>query len=210
MNHLTQSFSTRCPCVSLTSEINRYLLSLTVPQLKNVGAFFVLTFIVCLPIQFQSLCCKCFAKIAENDDLKNMMLEKACMEYNSIMAECLLLLGADINKKTKTNSLIYQVIHGDIYIILLLKNLCFWVPYCCHVNIYSAEHKEQRGCSHMPTSASCYMWPPLNLIFFFCEAICISTSLFWFSVEVFNCLREPHSMKRIRKCSVLLVELSGW
>lgn len=115
MNHLTQSFSTRCPCVSLTSEINRYLLSLTVPQLKNVGAFFVLTFIVCLPIQFQSLCCKCFAKIAENDDLKNMMLEKACMEYNSIMAECLLLLGADINKKTKTNSLIYQVINGDIY-----------------------------------------------------------------------------------------------
>ncbi|NXK72194.1 LRRK2 kinase, partial [Amazona guildingii] len=59
--------------------------------------------------QFQSLCCKCFAKIAENDDLKNMMLEKACTEYNSIMAECLLLLGADINKKTKTNSLIYQV-----------------------------------------------------------------------------------------------------
>ncbi|KFP00259.1 Leucine-rich repeat serine/threonine-protein kinase 2, partial [Calypte anna] len=59
--------------------------------------------------QFQSLCCKCFAKIAENDDLKNMMLEKACNEYNSIMAECLLLLGADINKKTKTNSLIYQV-----------------------------------------------------------------------------------------------------
>ncbi|KAM9245877.1 leucine-rich repeat serine/threonine-protein kinase 2 [Leptosomus discolor] len=59
--------------------------------------------------QFQSLCCKCFAKIAENDDLKNMMLEKACIEYNSIMAECLLLLGADVNKKTKTNSLIYQV-----------------------------------------------------------------------------------------------------
>uniref|UniRef100_A0A803VB99 Leucine rich repeat kinase 2 n=1 Tax=Ficedula albicollis TaxID=59894 RepID=A0A803VB99_FICAL len=59
--------------------------------------------------QFQSLCCKCFAKIAENDDLKNTMLEKACMECNSIMAECLLLLGADINKKTKTNSLIYQV-----------------------------------------------------------------------------------------------------
>uniref|UniRef100_A0A8C3L363 Leucine rich repeat kinase 2 n=2 Tax=Chrysolophus pictus TaxID=9089 RepID=A0A8C3L363_CHRPC len=59
--------------------------------------------------QFQSLCCKCFAKIAENDDLKNMMLEKACVEYNSIMAECLLLLGADINKKTKTSSLIYQV-----------------------------------------------------------------------------------------------------
>ncbi|XP_062438422.1 leucine-rich repeat serine/threonine-protein kinase 2 isoform X2 [Rhea pennata] len=59
--------------------------------------------------QFQGLCCKCFAKIAENDDLKNTMLEKACNEYNSVMAECLLLLGADINKKTKTNSLICQV-----------------------------------------------------------------------------------------------------
>ncbi|XP_062990196.1 leucine-rich repeat serine/threonine-protein kinase 2 [Elgaria multicarinata webbii] len=59
--------------------------------------------------QFQSLCCKCFAKIADNDDLKNLMLEKACAEYNSIMAECLLLLGADVNKKTKANSLIYQV-----------------------------------------------------------------------------------------------------
>uniref|UniRef100_A0A674J0C0 non-specific serine/threonine protein kinase n=1 Tax=Terrapene triunguis TaxID=2587831 RepID=A0A674J0C0_9SAUR len=59
--------------------------------------------------QFQSMCCKCFAKIANNDDLKNMMLEKACAEYNSIMAECLLLLGADVNKNTKTSSLIYQV-----------------------------------------------------------------------------------------------------
>ncbi|XP_061496325.1 leucine-rich repeat serine/threonine-protein kinase 2 isoform X2 [Rhineura floridana] len=59
--------------------------------------------------QFQSLCCKCFAKIADNDDLKNLMLEKACAEYNCIMAECLLLLGADVNKKTKANSLIYQV-----------------------------------------------------------------------------------------------------
>lgn len=94
---------------------------LTAPQLKNFGAFFVLTLIVCLPIQFQSLCCKCFAKIAENDDLKNMMLEKACIEYNSIMAECLLLLGADINKKTKTNSLIYQVIYGDTYSFIALK-----------------------------------------------------------------------------------------
>ncbi|XP_075783504.1 leucine-rich repeat serine/threonine-protein kinase 2 isoform X2 [Pelodiscus sinensis] len=59
--------------------------------------------------QFQSLCCKCFAKIANHDDLKNLMLEKACADYNSIMAECLLLLGADVNKKTKTSSLIYQV-----------------------------------------------------------------------------------------------------
>ncbi|XP_060100725.1 leucine-rich repeat serine/threonine-protein kinase 2 isoform X2 [Heteronotia binoei] len=59
--------------------------------------------------QFQSLCCKCFAKIADDDDLKNLMLEKACVENNIIMSECLLLLGADLNKKTKTNALIYQV-----------------------------------------------------------------------------------------------------
>uniref|UniRef100_A0A8C3HAZ0 Leucine rich repeat kinase 2 n=1 Tax=Chrysemys picta bellii TaxID=8478 RepID=A0A8C3HAZ0_CHRPI len=65
--------------------------------------------VVEIQIHFQSLCCKCFAKIANNDDLKNVMLEKACAEYNSIMAECLLLLGADVNKNTKTSSLIYQV-----------------------------------------------------------------------------------------------------
>ncbi|KAJ6666293.1 hypothetical protein lerEdw1_000565 [Lerista edwardsae] len=59
--------------------------------------------------QFQSLCCKCFARIADNDDLKDLMLEKACAEYNSVMAGCLLLLGADVNKKTKADSLIFQV-----------------------------------------------------------------------------------------------------
>lgn len=37
------------------------------------------------------------------------MLEKACAEYNSVLVGCLLLLGADVNKKTKANSLIYQV-----------------------------------------------------------------------------------------------------
>lgn len=95
---------------------------LTAPHLEKCWCFSCPNF-DCVPIQFQSLCCKCFAKIAENDDLKNMMLEKACVEYNSIMAECLLLLGADINKKTKTSSLIYQVIYENICRFVALKFL---------------------------------------------------------------------------------------
>lgn len=162
---------------------------------EKCWCFFVLTFIVCLPIQFQSLCCKCFAKIAENDDLKNTMLEKACMEYNSIMAECLLLLGADINKKTKTNSLIYQVRHGNIYTILLFKSLCFWVPFCCPVNIYLAEHREQRGCSHMPTSASCSLWPPLNWIIFLSDMH-----------KHFFILVQRHSFKQSERAPPILPE----
>ncbi|XP_039210433.1 leucine-rich repeat serine/threonine-protein kinase 2 isoform X2 [Crotalus tigris] len=59
--------------------------------------------------QLQSLCCKCFAKITQHEDLKNVMLEKACAEGNSVMAECLLLLGADVNQSSKEKSLIYEV-----------------------------------------------------------------------------------------------------
>ncbi|XP_026533023.1 leucine-rich repeat serine/threonine-protein kinase 2 [Notechis scutatus] len=59
--------------------------------------------------QFRSLCFKCFAKITEHDDLKNLLLEKACEECNSFMAECLLLLGADVNTSSKEKSLIYDV-----------------------------------------------------------------------------------------------------
>ncbi|XP_036615467.1 leucine-rich repeat serine/threonine-protein kinase 2 [Trichosurus vulpecula] len=59
--------------------------------------------------QFQNLCCKVFAKITCDDDIKNVLLARACEENNSIMAECLLLLGADINKVTGKTPLICQV-----------------------------------------------------------------------------------------------------
>nr|XP_005570639.1 PREDICTED: leucine-rich repeat serine/threonine-protein kinase 2 isoform X1 [Macaca fascicularis] len=59
--------------------------------------------------QFLNLCCKCFAKVAMDDDLKNMMLERACDQNNSIMVECLLLLGADANQAKEGTSLICQV-----------------------------------------------------------------------------------------------------
>ncbi|XP_054383099.1 leucine-rich repeat serine/threonine-protein kinase 2 isoform X3 [Pongo abelii] len=59
--------------------------------------------------QFLNLCCKCFAKVAMDDDLKNVMLERACDQNNSIMVECLLLLGADANQAKEGSSLICQV-----------------------------------------------------------------------------------------------------
>ncbi|XP_062930980.1 leucine-rich repeat serine/threonine-protein kinase 2 isoform X2 [Cynocephalus volans] len=59
--------------------------------------------------QFLNLCCKCFAKLAMDNELKNMMLEAACDQNNSIMVECLLLLGADVNQAKEATSLICQV-----------------------------------------------------------------------------------------------------
>ncbi|KAF7484822.1 Hypothetical predicted protein [Marmota monax] len=59
--------------------------------------------------QFLNLCCKCFAKLAMDDELKSVMLERACDQNNSIMVECLLLLGADANQANEATSLICQV-----------------------------------------------------------------------------------------------------
>uniref|UniRef100_A0A8I3W2P4 Leucine-rich repeat serine/threonine-protein kinase 2 n=1 Tax=Callithrix jacchus TaxID=9483 RepID=A0A8I3W2P4_CALJA len=59
--------------------------------------------------QFLNLCCKCFAKVAMDDDLKNVMLERACDQNNSFMVECLLLLGADANQAKEATSLICRV-----------------------------------------------------------------------------------------------------
>ncbi|XP_078536216.1 leucine-rich repeat serine/threonine-protein kinase 2 isoform X2 [Lissotriton helveticus] len=59
--------------------------------------------------QFKALSCKCFAAMIFEENLRNKMFEKACTEGNIMVAESLLLLGADVNQKTNKDSLIYQV-----------------------------------------------------------------------------------------------------
>lgn len=44
-----------------------------------------------------------------DDELKSVLLERACDQNNSIMVECLLLLGADANGTKEATSLICQV-----------------------------------------------------------------------------------------------------
>ncbi|XP_061629948.1 leucine-rich repeat serine/threonine-protein kinase 2 isoform X2 [Phyllopteryx taeniolatus] len=53
--------------------------------------------------------CLALSKMCANSALHYSMLEKACEDGDTVMAECLIELGADVNKKTKTESLIYQV-----------------------------------------------------------------------------------------------------
>ncbi|XP_040893541.1 leucine-rich repeat serine/threonine-protein kinase 2 [Toxotes jaculatrix] len=53
--------------------------------------------------------CLALSKMWCDSELHYSMLEKACKDGDTTMAECLIELGADINKKTKTESLIYQV-----------------------------------------------------------------------------------------------------
>lgn len=48
--------------------------------------------------------------MVSDSEIMYMLLERACEEGDVIMTECLIQLGADINKKTKTDSLINQVI----------------------------------------------------------------------------------------------------
>uniref|UniRef100_A0A3Q1GKY0 Uncharacterized protein n=1 Tax=Acanthochromis polyacanthus TaxID=80966 RepID=A0A3Q1GKY0_9TELE len=64
-----------------------------------------------LPLCFQlrKSMCLALAKMWCDSELHYSMLEKACKDGNTMMAECLIELGADINRKTKTDSLIYQV-----------------------------------------------------------------------------------------------------
>ncbi|XP_060742144.1 leucine-rich repeat serine/threonine-protein kinase 2 isoform X1 [Tachysurus vachellii] len=59
------------------------------------------------------LSCLCLSKMVVDSEIHYRMLERACKEGDVVMAECLIQLGTDVNKKTKTESLIYQVCeHG--------------------------------------------------------------------------------------------------
>ncbi|XP_066523231.1 leucine-rich repeat serine/threonine-protein kinase 2 isoform X2 [Hoplias malabaricus] len=61
----------------------------------------------------QKLSCLCLSKMVMDSEICYRLLERACEEGDVVMAECLIQLGADVNKKTKTESLIYQVCeHG--------------------------------------------------------------------------------------------------
>ncbi|XP_054588702.1 leucine-rich repeat serine/threonine-protein kinase 2 isoform X3 [Nothobranchius furzeri] len=53
--------------------------------------------------------CLALSKMWSDSQLHYQMLEKACMDGDTMMAECLIELGADINRKTKNESLIFQV-----------------------------------------------------------------------------------------------------
>ncbi|XP_076863676.1 leucine-rich repeat serine/threonine-protein kinase 2 isoform X2 [Brachyhypopomus gauderio] len=57
----------------------------------------------------QKLSCLCLWKMAVDAEIRYRLLELACEEGDVVLAQCLIQLGADVNKKTKTDSLIYQV-----------------------------------------------------------------------------------------------------
>ncbi|XP_057185607.1 leucine-rich repeat serine/threonine-protein kinase 2 [Triplophysa rosa] len=57
----------------------------------------------------QGMSCLCLLKMVADGEIMYMLLERACEEGDVVMTECLIQLGADINKKTKTDSLINQV-----------------------------------------------------------------------------------------------------
>lgn len=59
--------------------------------------------------QLRKSVCLALSKMWSDSELHYAMLEKACEDGDTTMAECLIELGADINRKTKTESLIYQV-----------------------------------------------------------------------------------------------------
>ncbi|XP_051546282.1 leucine-rich repeat serine/threonine-protein kinase 2 isoform X1 [Myxocyprinus asiaticus] len=59
--------------------------------------------------QLQRISCLCLCKMTADSNIMYSLLERACEDGDVVMTECLIQLGADINKKTKTDSLIYKV-----------------------------------------------------------------------------------------------------
>uniref|UniRef100_A0A7N6BLX8 non-specific serine/threonine protein kinase n=1 Tax=Anabas testudineus TaxID=64144 RepID=A0A7N6BLX8_ANATE len=59
--------------------------------------------------QLRKSMCLALCKMWCDSELHYSMLEKACKDGDTTMVECLIELGADINRKTKAESLIYQV-----------------------------------------------------------------------------------------------------
>uniref|UniRef100_A0A8C1C756 non-specific serine/threonine protein kinase n=1 Tax=Cyprinus carpio carpio TaxID=630221 RepID=A0A8C1C756_CYPCA len=65
------------------------------------------------------LSCLCLSKMVVDREIMYALLERACEDGDVDMAECLIQLGADINKKSKSDSLIYQVCDRGAPLILL-------------------------------------------------------------------------------------------
>ncbi|XP_043083989.1 leucine-rich repeat serine/threonine-protein kinase 2 isoform X2 [Puntigrus tetrazona] len=57
----------------------------------------------------QAVSCLCLSKMVADGEIVYALLERACEDGDVDVAECLVQLGADVNKKTKSDSLIYQV-----------------------------------------------------------------------------------------------------
>uniref|UniRef100_A0A672QF24 Leucine-rich repeat serine/threonine-protein kinase 2-like n=1 Tax=Sinocyclocheilus grahami TaxID=75366 RepID=A0A672QF24_SINGR len=67
----------------------------------------------------QAVSCLCLSKMVVDSEIMYALLERACEDGDVDMAECLILLGADINKKSKSDSLIYQVCDRGAPLVLL-------------------------------------------------------------------------------------------
>lgn len=63
-----------------------------------------------------------------DSELHSAMLEKACEDGDTTMAECLMELGADVNAKTKSESLVYQVRGCELCDLLMADT-----DFCTHV-----------------------------------------------------------------------------
>uniref|UniRef100_A0A671LLT2 Leucine-rich repeat serine/threonine-protein kinase 2-like n=1 Tax=Sinocyclocheilus anshuiensis TaxID=1608454 RepID=A0A671LLT2_9TELE len=71
--------------------------------------FIVKRFVVFDVFFLQGMSCLCLSKMVADSEILYTLLERACEDGDVDMAECFIHLGADINKKTKSDSLIYQV-----------------------------------------------------------------------------------------------------